>query len=160
MLDPTTARTWLADSPFSRDLALELHDLTEDSATARFNNTERLAGYGALHGGAIASASALVPQTLLSASDPAPAPTTVSHHAIYARVARSAAFDVRSRLVRSAPELRYVETQLTDEAHRDVASAAPAVEFAGHRLVELTPGISPLRNASTNRRWSSRTTSA
>lgn len=118
-------RLW--ESPFTKDMGLEVHD---GGGTLTLPYAERLttAG-GALHGGAVAALSALSAQTAVRAADPAPAatPSLISVHVTYARAARGPALTAVPVMTRRTRELGFCEVRLADQDGKAVAHASAAL---------------------------------
>src|SRR5437660_410040 len=104
-------RTWTRESPYARDLGLELEHLDEQHARLSLPYHERLRALGSVHGGALASLASISAQAIFRVSQPrgAEPPRAVSMHVLYARAARGASFVTETRLVRRARELGFFE---------------------------------------------------
>ncbi|MQA10982.1 MAG: hotdog fold thioesterase [Pseudonocardiaceae bacterium] len=130
----------LDDTPYARDLGVRLLAAREGTARLAMPYDERNTAVRSMHGGAIASLAALAARAALPEAS---AVSTVSLHVLYARGARGRSFTADARLIRTARELGFVETHITDQDGEVIATAS-ATLAGGRDGREHAPAEPPL----------------
>jgi uncharacterized protein (TIGR00369 family) len=127
-MDPV--ERWIAESPYSRFLGVELHERSEDALVLRLPYKDENSNPGkALHGGCAASLGAIGAQALARA---ALGPDTGTWHTASLQVSYLAAAIgetvlARARLLRRGKELCFAEVDVETEDHKPIAHATAAV---------------------------------